>query len=320
MKVSSIVGIAVLALQPTAGLAERIFAVNEAGNLIRFDSATPGVIESSVPLSGLGESEYVGGLDFRPATGELYALAPELQSIGPPPGGYICHLYSVALATGVATQVTLGTVFPTGLQSGEGFDFNPVDGEIRIVESGGVNVRMDPATAEVTADTSLSPEISAVGLAFDHDVAGATSSTAYALDSQAHDLVRIGGIDGVPPPSGGEVTVIGPLGVSFSYFASFDISPSGIAYAVLSPPSPTEGVPEPSALYTVNLGTGAASLLGTVGPPPGLRIVAMAVAPEGGGQGAIEIPTLERWGLFFLTACLCAAGMLRLRRLAPARR
>ncbi len=45
----------------------------------------------------------------------------------------------------------------------------------------------------------------------------------------------------------------------------------------------------------------------------------MAVAPEGGGQGVVEIPALGPLGLFFLTAGLGAAGMLRLRRrpLAP---
>ncbi len=285
MKANLLLGAAALALLPAAGFAERIYAVDEVGNLIRFDSATPGVIESSVPISGLAEIEYVGGLDFRPATGELFALVPELQYIDPPPGGYFCHLYAVAPTTGVATQVTFGTAFPTGLQIGEGFDFSPVDDEIRIVEGGGLNVRMNPDTAEVSADTSLSPEIWATGLAYDHNVDGATAGTAYALDSQSFSLVRIGGVDGVPPPSGGEVTVVGPLGVAFSYFASFDISPTGTAYAVLGPPNPAEGVPQPSQLYTVNLETGAATLVGTVGPPPGLRILRWPSRRRAGDRG-----------------------------------
>ncbi len=319
MKVRFLLGVAALALMPVAGLAERIYAVDEVGNLIRFDSATPGVIESTVPLAGLAENEYVGGLDLRLATGEMFALVPELQFISPPPGGYTCHLYTVAPATGVATLVSSNFPFPSSLQLGEGFDFSPVDDEIRIVAAGGLNLRMNPETADVSADSPLNPDFWAVGFAYDHNVAGAPSTTAYALDSQTTDLVRIGGIDGVPPPSGGEVTVVGPLGVAFSEFASFDISPSGTAYAVLSPPT-QPGVPQPSQLYTVNLETGAATLVGAVGPAPGLRIVAMAVAPEGGGQGVIEIPALGPWGLFLLTAGLGAAGMLRLRHFRPARR
>ncbi len=315
MKVRFLLGAAALALLPAAGLAERIYAVDEVGNLIRFDSATPGVIESSVAIAGLTDFDFVAALDFRPATGQLFAFVPQYQWIDPPPGGFLHRLYVITLATGQATRMS-GSLYWAGFGSEAGFDFSPVDDEIRLVE-GSLNVRMNPDTAELSADSPLTPRIWAVGLAYDHNVAGATSGTAYALDILNHNLVRIGGIDGVPPPSSGEVSVVGPLGVPFSYFASFDISPSGTAYAVLSPPN-HPGVPEPSQLYTVDLATGAATLVGTVGPPPGLRIVAMAVAPEGGGQGVVEIPAVGPWGLFFLTAGLCAAGMSRLRRRRPA--
>ncbi len=71
MKANLIVGAAALALLPAVGLAERIYVVDEVGNLIRFDSATPGVIESSVPLTGLELDSFrsVGAIDLRPAEG-----------------------------------------------------------------------------------------------------------------------------------------------------------------------------------------------------------------------------------------------------------
>jgi hypothetical protein len=241
----------------------------------------------------------------------------QVSGIGlPPPGAEHCDLYLIDPETGASSLLGIEYAL-TEPWARMGFDFSPVDGEIRIVDQVGSNLRMSSETAEVIADTPLDPYISAVGLAFDHNVAGAMSATAYALDSQAFDLVRIGGLDGAPPPQGGEVTVVGPLGLAFSEFAGFDISPSGTAYAVLSPSNSPKGSPQPSQLYTVNLETGAATLVGSVGPPPGLRIVAMAVAPEGVGQGVVAIPALGTWGLFLLTAGLGVAGMLRLRRRLP---
>lgn len=318
MKMHFILGAAALALLPAAGLAERIYAVDEVGNLIRFDSASPGVIESSVPLTGLELDSYrdLAALDFRPATGRLYALVDQVSGIGiPPPGAEHCDLYLIEPETGASFLLGIDDAL-TEPWVRKGFDFSPVDGEIRIVDQFGSNLRMSPQTAEVSADTPLDPYISAVGLAFNHNLAGAISATAYALDSETYDLVRIGGLDGTPPPHGGAVTVVGPLGLAFSEFAGFDISPSGTAYAVLSPPN-QPGVPGPSQLYTLNLATGAATLVGIVGPSPGLRTVAMAVAPAGGGQGALEVPTLGVWGLFLLAAGVGAAGMLRLRHGRP---
>lgn len=314
-------GAAALALLPAAGLAERIYAVDEVGNLIRFDSETPGVIEASIPLTGLelDSLRLLSALDFHPATGRLYALVDQLSGIGiPPPGSEYCGLYWIEPETGVSSLSGVDYDL-TEPWVRKGFDFSPVADEIRIVDQFGSNLRMNPQTAEVSADTPLDPFISAVGLAFDHNEAGAETSTVYALDGQSFNLVRIGGVDGTPPPDGGDVTVVGPTGVAFSEFTGFDISPSGIAYAVLSPPSPS-GAPQPSQLYTLDLVTGAASVVGPVGPAPGLRIVAMAVAPEGSGPGVIEIPALGPAGLFILAAGVSLAGLLRLRRLRPGQR
>src|SRR3954463_12181569 len=50
------------------------FGVTTANALVRFDTATPGTIISSTPITGLQSGESVLGIDFRPATGDLYAL------------------------------------------------------------------------------------------------------------------------------------------------------------------------------------------------------------------------------------------------------
>ena len=321
MKLHFLWAAAAFALLPAGALAERIYAADEDGNLVRFDSATPGVIESSIPMNGLelDWDRHLAALDFRPATGRLYALVDQISGIGiPPPGSEFCGLYLISTETGASSLIGVDYDL-TEPWVRKGLDFSPVADEIRIVEQFGSNLRMNPQTAEVSADTPLDPFISAVGLAFDHNEAGSTASTAYALDGESFDLVRIGGIGGTPPPDSGEVTVVGSTGVIFSEYSGFDISPSGTAYAVLSPPDPS-GAPQPSQLYTVNLDTGAASVVGTVGPPPGLRIVAMAVALEADGQGVIAIPALGPAGFFLLAAGVGLAGILRLRHLRPVRR
>src|SRR5688572_9073041 len=75
-----------------------LFGMNTIGQLISFDSAAPGTLLSSVPVTGLtNEAEFIEAIDFRPGTGRLYALGH-----GP---GDISRLYTINPSTGVATRV-----------------------------------------------------------------------------------------------------------------------------------------------------------------------------------------------------------------------
>ena len=42
--------------------------------LITFDTATPGVTSAPVVVTGLGAGETLVGIDFRPATGQLFGV------------------------------------------------------------------------------------------------------------------------------------------------------------------------------------------------------------------------------------------------------
>ncbi|HMO26514.1 MAG TPA: DUF4394 domain-containing protein, partial [Tepidisphaeraceae bacterium] len=42
--------------------------------LIGFDSSNPSLLTFGKPISGLAENEVVRGIDYRPTTGELFAL------------------------------------------------------------------------------------------------------------------------------------------------------------------------------------------------------------------------------------------------------
>src|SRR5262245_9721351 len=77
-----------------------IYAVTTSSALISFDSATPGSIISSLPLSRFQPSESFYGIDFRPATGQLYALAA-IQTSDTRTG----QIYTINPATGAATDL-----------------------------------------------------------------------------------------------------------------------------------------------------------------------------------------------------------------------
>src|SRR5262249_46364265 len=74
-----------------------LFAVTRANELLRFNSATPGTIASSTPITGLQGGEKIRGIVVRPATGQLYAL------------GSTSRLYTINPVTGAATPVGSGT-------------------------------------------------------------------------------------------------------------------------------------------------------------------------------------------------------------------
>src|SRR6185503_9253060 len=70
-----------------------VYAVTVNNNLLSFNSAAPNVILSNVPITGLQPGELIVGIDFRPATGQLYAL------------GNSSRLYIVNTTTGVSVPV-----------------------------------------------------------------------------------------------------------------------------------------------------------------------------------------------------------------------
>src|SRR5262245_42703979 len=51
-----------------------LFALTRANQLLRFNTATPGTLISTTPVTGLQGGETLLGLDARPAKGQLYAL------------------------------------------------------------------------------------------------------------------------------------------------------------------------------------------------------------------------------------------------------
>lgn len=255
-----------LTMSASTAKAELIYATTITGQLVSWDSATPGTIVSGVAIGGLQPNEQIAAIDIRPATGELYAL------------GTFSHVYVINPANGGATLISPNPGFTPALNgSAFGFDFNPTVDRIRETSEANQNQRLHPVTGLVAAtDTNLAYAAGDPHAGFDPDVAnvaytnnfnGATTTTLYGIDSDRDVLVTIN------PPNNGTLNTVGSgLGVNVNAYGGFDISGvTGLAYAALQPNASSA-----SSFYTVNLATGALTLVGQVNG--GLFITSMTVA------------------------------------------
>jgi hypothetical protein len=189
------------------------------------------------PITGLGASETIYGIDFRPVNGQLYAL------------GSSSRLYTINSASGAATMV--GTLPLTTLLSGTsfGFDFNPLVDRIRVISNTGQNLRLDPNTGLLAAsDGGLNPGMPSISAAaYTNNFAGTTSTALFDIDFASDKLYK------QDPPNMGTLVEIGALGVNVDAANGFDIGgTSGTAYAILTVGGTTK-------VYTINLTTGAAT-------------------------------------------------------------
>ncbi|HKQ75574.1 MAG TPA: DUF4394 domain-containing protein [Blastocatellia bacterium] len=256
------------ALLPTS-LAYTIWAIDSANKLLSFSADKPGKFASARPVTGLQAGVKLAGIDFRPATGQLYALGVN---------GSTGRLYTINPATAVATALGTGFALPQseGASAGKdyGFDFNPTVDRIRVTADSRDNFRLHPDTGAVAGvDFILSQGAAVVGAAYDRNFAGSKVTTLYGIDANNDQLVSVGGIDSSPTPNGGVVRTIGPLGVNTSAAVGFDITvgDEGMAFATLT-------VDNKVGLYTIYLPSGTASLVGALGATA--PIVDIAVAPS----------------------------------------
>lgn len=245
-----------------------VYAVTADNHLLSFNSTRPDAIVENRPIVG----EKVIHIDFRPATGQLYAL------------GESGHLYTVNLANVTLTQVGTATLPTSG-----GFDFNPVRDRIRIASEIS-NVEADPTTAvSFTSGIPLAfsigdpnfgmpPRILAV--AHTNNVAGATTTTTYGLHwtnpFATTQLVTLGTLNGSPgSPNLGLLFTVGPTGAATYSYAGFDISDTGEAFASLAHPE----AGTVATFYKVDLESGATESLGTLIDPNFRGITDIAVQP-----------------------------------------
>src|SRR5215211_5246693 len=96
-------------------------ALDDTNQLVYFDSSAPGDILSVVPVTGLNVGDDVFGIDFRPQTGELFALGFTTAPVAP----NTLTTYVIDPHTGEATAVGSFEPFFYFGQTGP-TDFDPV--------------------------------------------------------------------------------------------------------------------------------------------------------------------------------------------------
>lgn len=152
-------------------------------------------------------------VDVRPSNGALYGLSSDDE------------LYQINSATGVATQIG-GQI--AGLDGNRiAFDFNPTVDRIRIIDSDGTSLRVNPDTGQVVAvDTDISGSATIVAAAYTNG----PTTTLFGLDAEENRLVRIGGAAGTPSPNGGTIEPVGEIVTDLEGELGFDITGSNIGF------------------------------------------------------------------------------------------
>lgn len=216
--------------------------------LVCFDEDNPANAVRQGEVSGLSGDSALVGIDFRPATGELYGL------------GNAGGLYVIDTSDARATFKSQLNVALSG--GAFDIDFNPTVDRLRIVSDNGQNLRVNVDTGAVTTDTNLTnapdPATGVTGAAYtNNDANGNTGTTLYGIDTRL-DQVAI-----QAPPNAGSLNATGKLGVDAGASVGFDIysrNRGGITLDVQAFASLVTG--GRSGFYRINLVTGRATLLG----------------------------------------------------------
>lgn len=224
----------------TVGPDLNAFGLTTTNELVAFNAKSPATFSSKIAVSGLGTGEKLLSIDFRPATGELYAVSDASKY-------YVIN-------TQTAAARSIGGVFTPAISGAiASIDFNPTVDRIRLVTNTGQNLRLNPETGAVAAtDGSIVTTSSITGVAYTNSKSGATSTTLYDIDATSGKLFKQN------PPNNGTLEEVGSLGFTFTGQAAFDISPDNSA-ALMSATSGTK-----NNLYKVNLETGKAENLGAL--------------------------------------------------------
>jgi hypothetical protein len=203
-------------------------------------------------ITGLPTGVALSGIDFRPATGDLYALGSDKV------------VYRVNVATAIA--VAEGPAFevaPAALNSQNiGFDFNPTVDKIRVTSDADDSIRLNPDEGSLLSkDSSVTPaDVMVVGSAYTNSSFTATKPTVtelYALDvAPSPDRLWI-----QRPANAGTLIMPVTLGLDLGPNAGFDIAGTkNVGYV-----AGTRAGRSSAELWRVDLATGTTRSLGRIG-------------------------------------------------------
>lgn len=261
-KVSGLAAGLLLALAATTtAQAVPLLGLTTTNRLVSFDSANPLFGSPEIAITGLTGNERLLGIDLRPSTGVLYGISSAN------------NLYTLNASTGAASFVAMLSTALAGASFG--IDFNPVPdntatgpNSLRLVSDTGQNLRVQvnpaggtSAVGNAIVDASLNGATTRLdGVAYsNNDRDPATGTTLYGIDAESNALYSF-----ISPNAGSTQLVGGLGGPGFDVTAvlGFDIAGASTAFAALVLGGSGDAK---TGIYSIDLGTGAATLLGAYG-------------------------------------------------------
>lgn len=248
--------------------------------LVSFDATAPAALLSNVTITGLTIGQTIEGMDFRPLTGQLYALGYNKMTMA-------YQLYTINLSTGAATAVNSPATLNLGVGVEDkklqiGFDFNPTVDRIRVVSTKDFNYRLNPNDGSISftdlklnyaaGDVAFGTNPSIAAVAYTNSYAGATATTLYDVD------YRMSTLSTQNPPNNGTLLTTGSLGIEISINdPSMDIDiyfdPATLTNKAFLAANAKGS--KNDMLYSLNLTTAAVTPIGNIGG--GIPVSDMAV-------------------------------------------
>lgn len=280
-------GVIGVALQTPA--ATPLFALSADGTQLFRLLSTALATPATVTIAGVTAGETLVGIDYRPATGQLFSLGVNATAdngtvyiIDPQTGAA-----SVVGTAGLVAFVTTAGV-PVDLppvSAGYGFDFNPTVDRIRVVTGSGLNLRINPNNgAPVDNNANAADGINPDG-SINGGPAGSTGATAaaytnsfgqslmggvttqYVIDATSNSLFIQN------PPNNGTLTgaqtiTLNGATLDFTEANGFDI-PASVRVTTSASPATGLGfaaltVGTGTRLYSIDLSNGRATDLGAL--------------------------------------------------------
>ena len=237
--------------------APTLVALTEPATLVVFAADHP---DAATRVTVRGVDGDLVGIDVRPANGRLYGLSSANE------------LYTIDAKTGDAKLVCSLTVpFEGGARSG--IDFNPQADRLRLISADGQNLRVnvdigatavDGSVAYAPGDANAGKRPAIAAAAYTNSVPNVATTKLFDIDATL-DVLAL-----QDPPNDGVLTTVGRLGVDFGPLAGFEIvtdaSGKDRAFAAAG-----------ATLYSVDLTTGTATALGTIGGDP--KVIALTSLP-----------------------------------------
>lgn len=262
------------ATAPTQAVGE-LLALTDNNGLVSFQSGFPSKLCTSTTVTGLQGNESVLGIDVRPSDRNVYAVTS---------GG---RLYTVNGTTGTATlKATLAAdpadnsdpYTPADLNGGIAMDVSPAADQLRAYNGNGKNLRINLDTGVTTSDIALSGPTLNPGnfgisaISYTNAFAGTVNNTLYLIDTTNDRLLTT-----PAGATGGVLANLGSLQIQGDVQAVAGLEINAVnnsAFAALQ-----VGTATSSDLYNINLSTGAATRVGTIGTTARVRKITYASPP-----------------------------------------